>query len=455
MGEAPRSDETGDVAESKVENQEHEDQDQLASAVSLKQDSLLVFDWDDTILPTSWLLRVNALTADAPMRPEVQRQVSALALVALKTLNMAQTMGTVIIITNSAPGWVDQSCQLFMPQLLHHVRGMHIAAKPLNAPLTFKINAFRRECRQFRNIVSIGDGDAERVAILRLQGADARSRMSPTAAGSEDLHGASRLIKSVKLLELPTCQQLISQHGMLQGRLRDVTAFQGSLDLKARAGPAGAQCSSPRGGPGAQPLFSLVHFGRAPGAGPPAPGGRGPGITGAASTSPARMAAQPDEGTRASAALGAARSHSAGPAGTAGGAPSQLPLIGRPATQDDAAASASAGPRGLLGRGATTPLGGALAERRGAGGEAPREAPEPAGGGAREDAVAPGAAAPGATHGGTAAGGEALWKVQMRTGAGSKTAHPSPPRRRAAGDANAPYPSPTSPLSRSAPPMAR
>lgn len=454
MGEAPRSDESDGVTRSTVEDQEHEDQDQLASTLPPKQDALLVFDWDDTILPTSWLLRVHALTADAPMRPEVQRQVSALALVALQTLNMAQTMGTVIIITNSAPGWVDQSCQLFMPQLLPHVRRLHIAAKPLNAPLTFKINAFRRECRQFRNLVSIGDGDAERVASLRL-GADARSRMPPTAAGSEDPQAASQWIKSVKLIELPTCQQLVSQHGMLQGRLRDVTAFQGSLDLKARAGPAGAQCPSPRGGAGAQSSFSLVHFGRAPaGVGPPAPCGRGPGIVGAASTSPARVAAQPDEGTRASAFLGAARSHSAGHAGTAGGAHGQLPLIGRPATQQEEASASASASLGLRGRGATPTTGGARGKAS-ASGEATLEAPEPAGGGAREDTGGLGTAVPGAPPGGGAAGGEGLWKVQMKTtGAGSKTAYQSPQRKRAVGDSNVPYPS-SPQLSRNAPPMTR
>ncbi|CAJ1363672.1 unnamed protein product [Effrenium voratum] len=79
-------------------------------------------------------------------------------------------LGSVIIITNSAPGWVDQSCQIFMPQILPQVRSYPIFAKPLHAPLTFKmITTFRRECKKWTNLISIGDGDAERAASLRLQ----------------------------------------------------------------------------------------------------------------------------------------------------------------------------------------------------------------------------------------------------------------------------------------------
>jgi len=218
------------------------------------EDSLIVFDWDDTILPTSWLERVGAL-CQGPLRPDIQRQISVLAAASLTTLNLAKQIGTVIFITNSAPGWMDQSCQLFMPQLLQEIRSYPISAKPMHAPLTFKIAAFRRECRAYTNIISVGDGDAERTASLRL------TLPEPGARGG-DVSG-SRRIKSLKLLDLPTCQQLVAQHEMLQIRLADVLAFQGSLDLKARSSGGGPLRGSPTNGrgPGAG-IFSLVHFSR-------------------------------------------------------------------------------------------------------------------------------------------------------------------------------------------------
>ncbi|CAJ1376954.1 unnamed protein product [Effrenium voratum] len=138
-------------------------------SASTKQETCFVFDWDDTILPTSWLERIHALAGGGPLRPEVQRQLASLCSAVVQTLQLAASLGSVIIITNSAPGWVDQSCQIFMPQILPQVRSYPIFAKPLHAPLTFKITTFRRECKKWTNLISIGDGDAERAASLRLQ----------------------------------------------------------------------------------------------------------------------------------------------------------------------------------------------------------------------------------------------------------------------------------------------
>lgn len=60
----------------------------------------------------------------------------------------------------------------------------------------------------------------------------------------------------MKLIELPTCQQLIAQHEMLQARLPDVAAFQGSLDLKARFPANGLSPIANAKGGGC----TLVHF---------------------------------------------------------------------------------------------------------------------------------------------------------------------------------------------------
>jgi len=219
-----------------------------------QQETCLVFDWDDTILPTSWLERIHALAGGGPLRPEVQRQLASLSSAAAQTLQLAASMGTVVIITNSAPGWVDQSCQIFMPQILQQIRSYQIFAKPMHAPLTFKISTFRRECKKFMNLISIGDGDAERAASLRLQ--------APERKGS--LGEEKQRVKSVKLIELPTCQQLIVQHEMLQVRLPDVTAFFGCLDLKSRFPSSGS--------PGKAAGPTLVHFGRPTGMLPVGPG---------------------------------------------------------------------------------------------------------------------------------------------------------------------------------------
>mmetsp|Transcript_17026 Transcript_17026/g.27358 ORF Transcript_17026/g.27358 Transcript_17026/m.27358 type:complete len:434 (+) Transcript_17026:43-1344(+) len=240
------------ASEENTTDKEKEDPVALQLSPSLVRESLIVFDWDDTILPTSWLERIRALTAGVPVRPEVQRQMATLSAVCATTLSMAQQMGTLVFITNSAPGWVDQSCQLFMPQIHQQVRGIQIFAKPMHAPLTFKLSAFRRECQAFRNLVSVGDGDAERAASLRLLTPPDRK-----ITGRGDTTDPAKCVKSVKLIEFPSCQQLIAEHEMLQVRLLDIVNFQGCLDLKARFGAGvGSPASQARGN------CSLVHFAR-------------------------------------------------------------------------------------------------------------------------------------------------------------------------------------------------
>mmetsp|Transcript_44560 Transcript_44560/g.83641 ORF Transcript_44560/g.83641 Transcript_44560/m.83641 type:complete len:431 (-) Transcript_44560:105-1397(-) len=210
------------------------------------KETLIIFDWDDTILPTSWLERIHALTAGVPLRPDVQRQLANLGKIAMETMAMCTHLGTVVFITNSAPGWVDQSCQLFMPSIFQQVHRYPIFAKPMHAPLTFKISTFRKECRPYRNCISVGDGDAERAACIRLQAPQDRKGI----LGGGDSIDPSRRVKSVKLQEFPTCAQLIAQHEMLQVRLSEVIAAPSSLDLKVRF----------MGGNGKASTCNLMHF---------------------------------------------------------------------------------------------------------------------------------------------------------------------------------------------------
>lgn len=221
---------------------------------SLAKETLIVFDWDDTILPTAWLERSNAFVGamqHGNLRVEVQQKLAELASRSAATLSLSEKLGHVLLITNSSPGWVEQSCALFMPQLLKQIRGYKICAKPLQeSPLTFKNGAFRRESRAFRNVVSIGDGDAERAAMLRMLPGHDRRPLPGGVDGDQD--PASRSLKSVKLVDMPTCQQLLQQHDMLQVRLCDVVGCRESLDLKARF-------SAPQT-PGALKGCMLAHF---------------------------------------------------------------------------------------------------------------------------------------------------------------------------------------------------
>ena len=79
----------------------------------------IVFDYDDTILASSWLAQNNLrLDGNEPVPLEAQKQLAQLATSAAKLLQHAQAYGEVVIITNAETGWVELSAKKFMPSLL-------------------------------------------------------------------------------------------------------------------------------------------------------------------------------------------------------------------------------------------------------------------------------------------------------------------------------------------------
>lgn len=85
------------------------------------EQTIILFDWDDTLCPSNWIREnrpalsffrpaPNDEKYQGPLR-ELQKHVEA-------TLKLAMKMGKVIIVTNAMEPWVETSCRNFLPQLL-------------------------------------------------------------------------------------------------------------------------------------------------------------------------------------------------------------------------------------------------------------------------------------------------------------------------------------------------
>jgi hypothetical protein len=194
---------------------------------------LIVFDWDDTILPTSWLerQRMNPSTAAR----HVQAALRAYEPVVRASFEQALKLGNVILVTNAAPGWIEASAQEFLPNLASRLRGLGIPihAKPFHANMNFKLDVFRREAKGYSRVLSLGDGPVERLAVLRCSDADVRL--------------------SVKFREMPTMAQLGQQHELLQARLPEIMTSVQDLDLRFQLN------AKPSAG---KPGVSLTHVSR-------------------------------------------------------------------------------------------------------------------------------------------------------------------------------------------------
>eukprot|EP00392_Amoebophrya_sp_AT5.2_P017220 g17548.t1 len=220
------------------------------NASTSPENTLIVFDWDDTFFPTSALERNRLLRIPAQkLRPQLVQQLNYLAQLVMDCLTLAEQYGKVVIITNSAPGWIDASCQAFMPMMHAKIRSYPIFAKPMNYLLTYKLDVFKREMIQgrYQNLVSVGDGIAERTATLRLVGTQPSS--------------THRFCKSVKLKEMPTIQQLVDQLELYMKRAEHLAKYTGDLDLRTNFGiTAASRLGRLQQSPGGCSFVHLSHL---------------------------------------------------------------------------------------------------------------------------------------------------------------------------------------------------
>jgi hypothetical protein len=83
------------------------------------QDTFIGFDWDDTLLCSSFLSsRGLRLDSDPNKVKELESQLTELSHSIIAVLSLALQYGPVTVVTNAETGWVQLSCQKFIPLVL-------------------------------------------------------------------------------------------------------------------------------------------------------------------------------------------------------------------------------------------------------------------------------------------------------------------------------------------------
>lgn len=194
--------------------------------------SVLIFDWDDTLLCSSWLAS-HGYRLDYPERlpADASAVLSALAKAVIRLLNDAKDAADeVMIITNAETGWVELSAAKFMPEVLEVLKDIPVLSarstfepKYPDNPLDWKLAAFAQEVDRFvkqagtdvkKHVISIGDSVHERSALM---------------AAMESVHDG--VCKSIKFVERPTVDQLMRQVDIMRSCVRSVVADKDSMDL--------------------------------------------------------------------------------------------------------------------------------------------------------------------------------------------------------------------------------
>jgi hypothetical protein len=189
---------------------------------SVKEDTQIVFDWDDTLLHSSCLADAGyKLPCLSPLPQAISEDCAKLTQMVIRLIKRAKKYARVMIITAADNWWVKACMEKFMPELIQHMDGIEIVSarkyqKIYMSPIDWKRATFRDELHKdyLRNILSIGDGIPEQEAM--------RSLGCP----------AGVLTKIIKLLPEPKVEVLITQLENLIYALPDLLNSAQNLDLK-------------------------------------------------------------------------------------------------------------------------------------------------------------------------------------------------------------------------------
>eukprot|EP00929_Paragymnodinium_shiwhaense_P116801 TRINITY_DN8673_c0_g1_i1.p2 TRINITY_DN8673_c0_g1~~TRINITY_DN8673_c0_g1_i1.p2 ORF type:complete len:350 (+),score=107.55 TRINITY_DN8673_c0_g1_i1:59-1108(+) len=164
--------------------------------------TVVIFDWDDTLLPTSFL----NLRSDQQLTQLVSRHLRGIEAAGRKLLEMAKRLGQTFIITNAMTGWVEYSAEKWLPGLAPLLKEFPIISARTKFEHVFpgevqkwKVQAFLEVQRQLdsqiiTNLISLGDSNFEIDAVHVM--------------GKEF---AQALVKTIKFRESPSPEELLKQ----------------------------------------------------------------------------------------------------------------------------------------------------------------------------------------------------------------------------------------------------
>jgi hypothetical protein len=176
--------------------------------------TVIVFDWDDTLLCTSYLSTLDQYWS---MPPSIQNYLRRIAAVVKDLLELSLSLGQTFIITNAAPMWVQYSAAKYVPDILPVLEKVRVISARGRFEDQFpgqvsqwKLNAFLEVQKQM---------DSQVVANLIALG-DAQFEMEATHAMAREFEVA--LVKTVKFHETPCPEALLKQLEIIAPKFKSI-----------------------------------------------------------------------------------------------------------------------------------------------------------------------------------------------------------------------------------------
>ena len=143
---------------------------------SIQYNSLIIFDWDDTLFPTSFLAKNEYFSQNiylAEKEDKIRKKLEKLEKSVLQLINISLSKGEVFIITNASEGWVEYTSSKYYPKFYEILDKIKIISARGEWEGIFpddinewKMNSFSNLRRYFdsklvTNIICLGDSMLE------------------------------------------------------------------------------------------------------------------------------------------------------------------------------------------------------------------------------------------------------------------------------------------------------
>lgn len=215
-----------------------------------KEETAIILDWDDTLFPSTFVAEVvDPCTEDQEGLPQDSpflEQLHAHAIAVLEFLETARRLGRIGIVTLARRPWVLSSATKYLPWLdienllrkhqipvvyareclkPHMIRdtdsGINVWTQAKHAAMKKALKKLKGQ-RPCRNILSVGDSSIEKDALIELR----------CASWSDESGESGRVsFKTVKLLDEPTPDQLVTQLSMLQRHFWELVQKDSDFDF--------------------------------------------------------------------------------------------------------------------------------------------------------------------------------------------------------------------------------
>jgi len=191
----------------------------------------IVFDWDDTMFPTSALSCARGDCDDGhDSVKSVHAQLEHLDMAAVQVLLVARELGRVIIVTNSSTGWVQESSAKFLPLLHRHIIDENVEVVSARDLFSSMHPDCPSEWKAYAMAEVLGNLAADDINVLAL-GDCYSDQYAAHQAERMLMRKNSVNMKCVKLLTRPSIQRLTKELLLLKLSLERMALCRSPFDI--------------------------------------------------------------------------------------------------------------------------------------------------------------------------------------------------------------------------------